>query len=56
MTVPDDYDGDHEPAERSRAGPHADYVVCDDCGRTENTVEALDRRPCRDGIPVAGDR
>lgn len=40
----------HDPEKRSRSGPTSDYVACKDCGRTANTVEKLDERPCKDGI------
>lgn len=28
------------------------YVACKECGRNDNTLRGLTRRPCRDGIPV----
>lgn len=37
----------HTPVATARENrPLPDYVSCDECGRSENTLEELDRRPC----------
>jgi hypothetical protein len=32
--------------------PLSDYVACESCGRTANTIEELEDRPCREGISL----
>jgi hypothetical protein len=45
--------GPHYPVLQERENkPLGPYVRCRDCGRSENTLDELNNRPCEDGIPV----
>ena len=46
-------DSSHYPVLEERDNkPLGPYVMCRDCGRSENTLEELEKRPCKDGIAV----
>jgi len=42
----------HTIETRERSSHTGEYVICTDCGRTANTEERLEQRPCKDGISV----
>lgn len=43
---------EHDPELKEQSGPTGSYVHCRDCGRSENTLDKLESRPCEDGISV----
>ena len=43
---------DHTPEIEERQSPTGAYIICKECGRSENSLRELSRRPCKQTIPV----